>query len=223
MPSNKNNFSLKIKKSKEEELLLENLVQLEVRFMTILPTYLQSDKTQYKIKYNLFYGAVHKQWEEEAFDVLHTSKKSFNFDYCITQNDQKFYSKISFETDQGNFQKSSIFGDSSEFHFADIPEEEDFFYKFNACYDLHETLLLKGSFGEAENLQSNIPIEVGENSDLENQDKYEHDKSMVRASVVERSHKPMKITFALTGKFDSEKDFLMVSIYEIMGKNRKLI
>lgn len=46
---------------------------------------------------------------------------------------------------------------------------------------------------------------------------------MIRASVVERGKNTKRINFALTGKFDEEEGFLMVTIYELIGKHRKLV
>ncbi|CAI2387430.1 unnamed protein product [Moneuplotes crassus] len=216
---------LKIPKDKQtkDQIYDENLVQLEVRFMTVLPSYLQSDSKKYKIKYKVFYGSKMEEWEEEAMDVLHTSHGLFQFDYCITQDDQKIYAKISFETDQSNYFKKSIFGDSTEYETDDSPHEQQYYYNLEACYDVHDTLLLKGMFGEAENLKSNIPLQIGDKSGKNFEEKYEHEGSIVRASIVEKSHKPMKIEFDLNGMFHSESHHLMVSVYEILGTSKKLV
>lgn len=101
--------------------------------------------------------------------------------------------------------------------------DEEFVYCVNVKYDLHDILMLNGRFGIAEYLNSNIPSDIGESSDIKGIDKYEHDKSLIRASVVEKGKNTKKLDFTLTGRFDSEEGLLMVTIYEVVGKHRKAI
>lgn len=103
------------------------------------------------------------------------------------------------------------------------PDRADFKYRIDARYDLHSTLMLKGAFGAADYLNSNIPKESGEETEVKGVNKYESEPNIIRASVIEKNQKSKKISFALTGKFDSEDGFLMVTVYEVVGKHRKLI
>jgi hypothetical protein len=229
---------------KAEEDFSESMIQFEVRFMSVLPSFLQVDEPKYRVLYEVFYGWSWDRWVEEAIDFLHTSKKAFWFAYSVSQEDQKIYVKISFDFDtetdmidsqtviEKNKSKSnkspkkkfynSIASDNKVVINPD-PERAEFIYKIDAIYDLHSTLMLKGCFGSADYMSSNIPKLSGDEAELKGMDKYETGTNIVRASVVEKNRQTKNITFALTGKFDSEDGFLMVTVYEIIGKHRKWI
>ena len=146
----------------------------------------------------------------------------FSFDYSITQEEQKIFAKISFDINQTNSEKKA--GIDKSYNGIDVQGlDEEFLYCINAKYDLHDILMLNGRFGIAEYLNSNIPRDVGESSEIKGIDKYEHDKSIIRASVVEKGKNTKKLDFTLTGRFDSEEGLLMVTIYELDGKHRKPI
>jgi hypothetical protein len=212
------------KKIKSSETAFESMVQLEARFMSVLPPFFQGESPKYRIKYEVFYGNEWDRWIEEANQPLYTSAKAFWFDYDITQSDQNVYAKISFDIKKSRIQKEAILSlGYSRVDEENLPETE-FHYKIDVKYDLYNTLLQKGCYKLADYLNSNIPLNCsGEDDELSGITKYVSDWSMVRASVVERGKNSKRINFALTGKFDKEEGFLMVTIYELIGKHRKLV
>ena len=62
------------KKVKNNEMLLESMVKLEARFMTVLPSYLEGDSAKYSICYEVYYGDTWEKWCEDAIKTNHTSK-----------------------------------------------------------------------------------------------------------------------------------------------------
>lgn len=47
---------LQCKKTKSTEGAMESIIKLELRFMTMLPSYLDYDSSKYRVKYEVYYG-----------------------------------------------------------------------------------------------------------------------------------------------------------------------
>jgi len=211
------------KKMKNSENRLDSMIQLEIKFMSALPAFLQGEEIRYKIKYEVFYGNTGDRWVEEANQVLYTSKKGFCFDYDITQEEQIVFAKVSFDIKKTKIQKEASLDTSfTGMQFEDIPENE-FTYKIDIKFDIQETILLMGSYGAAEYLNSNIPKILPGGEVPKGLEKYENDSAIVKAAITERHGSNKKISFALTGRFDTEEDFLMVEVFEVLGKKRNMV
>ena len=62
------------KKVKNNEMLLESMVKLDVKFMSVLPSFLEGDSAKYTIWYEVFYGDTWDKWWEESTKSNYTSK-----------------------------------------------------------------------------------------------------------------------------------------------------
>ena len=200
----------------------QSLLKLEGKIKTQLPIALKQKFPKYGISYKIRYGKQPSLWVEMAESLEHINQRAYNFDYILNLKDQIIKIEIEFRPrKEAEAIKRVIIEEENKSNYEKM-DTSFVIIKISAEFSVHDLLMAKGEFilpktCDFSQLKATLTNEETKTDPL--------DDSSPVLQISLKEDKPAnlkKIRFTIAGKFE-KKGHIMITIYEIVGNNRKFI
>lgn len=201
----------------------QSTLKLEGRIKTNLPDPLKNKFAKYGISYKLKYGKQKAFWHELSESLEYLNHRTYSFDYIINLSDQTIDVEIEFrpKIDPASQNRNKSF--TKEERKSSIEEMDNNFIiiKLKAVFDVHDLLMGNGQFLTPKKIDDS-QLKASLSGEEIKVDPFQESPPLMMSLVESKPNNLKKIRFSMAGRFN-KKAHLMITIYEMVGNNRKFI
>lgn len=203
---------------------ITNVIKIEGRIRTTLPVQLQEKFKNYETSYSMKYGDQHSEWTEYCDSIEYVNQRAYSFEYILNSKEQTLKVELEFKPRPGS-QTNNLINDAVKKEGegdSENPDQNFMVINLSAEFNVHNLLMANGEFlAPAHFDDSKLRASLaGEETKT---DMYDNTFPPLMISLKEsKPDNTKKIRFTLRGKF-KKKNYVMVTLYEIVGNNKKFI
>jgi hypothetical protein len=203
---------------------ITNVIKIEGRIRTTLPVQLQEKFKNYETSYSMKYGDQHSEWTEYCDSIEYVNQRAYSFAYILNSKEQTLKVELEFKPRPGS-QTNNLTNDAVKKEGegdSENPDQNFMVINLSAEFNVHNLLMANGEFlAPAHFDDSKLRASLaGEETKT---DMYDNTFPPLMISLKEsKPDNTKKIRFTLRGKF-KKKNYVMVTLYEIVGNNKKFI